>query len=89
MASLFFCSGWWHVVLNLTEIVAISQNYVSRNNYELFAEELLNDHDNYIFGKKWLTVASKEHPALVKNIDRFMTKERRKKIKNQIILEKY
>ena len=63
-------------MVNLTETIGVSENYVSRNNYETFVDGLMKNHDSYMFAKEWLHVASKEHPTLVKNIDRFMNRKR-------------
>ena len=74
-------SDWWHTILNLSDIVAVSQNYCSRNNYERFADELINDPEKYTFARNWLQVAAKEHPDAVKNIDKFLNRKRPQKDK--------
>lgn len=57
--ELFFVpSGWWHMVLNLGDSdlnVAVTHNYVSSQNFDRVAEDLLNDSDDEftnIFRKK-------------------------------------
>ena len=66
------------MVLNLTEIIAVSQNFCSRNNFETFADGVTKDYDNYRFGIKWLRMAAQKHPTLVKNVDKYLNRKRPK-----------
>jgi hypothetical protein len=77
--ELFFVpSGWWHMVLNLGDgdlNVAVTHNYVSSQNFDLVAEDLINDSDDEftgIFRKK----LRRKKPELY---ERFRSAERRLK----------
>lgn len=40
-------SGWWHQVLNLTETIAVTQNYINEHNLQVAAAEMRFDNEEF------------------------------------------
>lgn len=59
---MFVPPGWWHAVINLTDTIAISQNYVSENNF-LAAWRKVRRSRRWL-SKRWLDRLTRSHPDL-------------------------
>ncbi|VDK42433.1 unnamed protein product [Anisakis simplex] len=60
---IFVPSGWWHVVLNLSETVAVTQNFCSLTNLPGVWRKTLRKRPN--FAKHWLRSIRKHRPELL------------------------
>uniref|UniRef100_A0A158Q8M6 JmjC domain-containing protein n=1 Tax=Elaeophora elaphi TaxID=1147741 RepID=A0A158Q8M6_9BILA len=64
---IFVPSGWWHVVLNLTDTVAVTQNFCSKVNLPLVLLETLVKRPR--FCQHWLKCLRKARPDVLSIID--------------------
>jgi len=62
--TVFIPSGWWHAVLNLTDTVAVTQNFCSFANFEKVWLKARSDRKK--MAVKWLESLTKEYPDLAK-----------------------
>jgi len=44
---IFVPSGWWHMVLNLQESLAVTQNYCNDHNFQIVCSEISYDDDDF------------------------------------------
>merc|ERR1712232_546552 len=60
--TVFVPHGWWHAVLNLTDTVAITQNYCSRRNFDAVWKKTRSDREKFAW--KWLLALDQHYPPL-------------------------
>eukprot|EP01100_Stratorugosa_tubuloviscum_P005992 TRINITY_DN261_c0_g1_i1.p1 TRINITY_DN261_c0_g1~~TRINITY_DN261_c0_g1_i1.p1 ORF type:complete len:527 (+),score=221.65 TRINITY_DN261_c0_g1_i1:62-1642(+) len=61
-------SGWWHMVLNLTETIAVTQNFVNRNNWRAALADLIKERDFRCLRFMYERVKDK-NPQLFEGVD--------------------
>eukprot|EP01138_Halocafeteria_seosinensis_P003698 gb/GECG01003779.1/.p1 GENE.gb/GECG01003779.1/~~gb/GECG01003779.1/.p1 ORF type:complete len:432 (+),score=35.55 gb/GECG01003779.1/:1-1296(+) len=67
--TLFIPGGWWHGVLNLTDTVAVTQNFCSRTNFKKVWRATRTGRRN--MARKWLALLEKHHPDLADTAKRY------------------
>ncbi|KAG0241125.1 hypothetical protein BGW41_006231 [Actinomortierella wolfii] len=66
--TIYVPSGWWHMVLNMDDTVAVTQNYADETNLGAVKESLNSDPLETVQLKRWesmVRVLSKERPDLI------------------------
>ncbi|GES79830.1 F-box protein At1g78280 [Rhizophagus clarus] len=68
--TIFIPSGWWHMVLNLDDTVAVTQNFANIHNLEHVCESLIGEKDRYKVWEAFHEKMIKAYP----NLEPFITR---------------
>lgn len=92
--TVFIPHGWWHAVLNLTDTIGVTQNFVSERACNFDAAWMKTRSDRKKMAWKWLAQLKEHHPHLAKRAlelnrrDNFVMKYDPKNLEQQARMRK-